>query len=64
MVGVMIWASGARPFRSTRGYKIKMDFPTACGIGPGTPVRIRGVRVGTAISGTNVAASELLSLPP
>jgi len=50
IAGTTIWASGARVFKGSKRYQVVMDFPNACGIAVGTPVRIRGVRVGTAVA--------------
>jgi len=50
IVGMLVWASGARVFKSGRSYQAIIEFPRACGITVGTPVRIRGVRVGQAVA--------------
>ena len=42
---------GGVAFASGRSYQAIIEFPRACGITVGTPVRIRGVRVGQAVAG-------------
>lgn len=53
-IGVTItlvsWARGGSLFSKNRGYNCILEFPSACGIMTGTPVRIRGVPVGSAIN--------------
>jgi hypothetical protein len=44
------WARGGQLFKSRRGYQAVLEFPLACGIATGTPVRIRGVPVGSVLS--------------
>eukprot|EP01025_Chloroclados_australasicus_P034030 TRINITY_DN3484_c1_g1_i1.p2 TRINITY_DN3484_c1_g1~~TRINITY_DN3484_c1_g1_i1.p2 ORF type:complete len:390 (+),score=24.42 TRINITY_DN3484_c1_g1_i1:46-1170(+) len=46
---LIAWARGAN-LRTTRGYQIIVQFPNACGISVGTPVRIRQVQVGNVLS--------------
>ncbi|KAK9861465.1 hypothetical protein WJX84_012121 [Apatococcus fuscideae] len=41
------WARGGQLFGKGGGYQAIMEFPLACGIAAGTPVRIRGVAVGS-----------------
>eukprot|EP01023_Acetabularia_acetabulum_P024614 TRINITY_DN23720_c2_g1_i1.p1 TRINITY_DN23720_c2_g1~~TRINITY_DN23720_c2_g1_i1.p1 ORF type:complete len:411 (-),score=47.85 TRINITY_DN23720_c2_g1_i1:959-2149(-) len=43
------WARGAN-LRTSRGYQLIIQFPNACGISVGTPVRIRQVQVGSVLS--------------
>eukprot|EP01024_Parvocaulis_polyphysoides_P052263 TRINITY_DN5155_c0_g2_i5.p1 TRINITY_DN5155_c0_g2~~TRINITY_DN5155_c0_g2_i5.p1 ORF type:complete len:377 (-),score=49.12 TRINITY_DN5155_c0_g2_i5:256-1386(-) len=45
---VISWARGAN-LRTSRGYQIIIQFPNACGIGVGTPVRVRQVQVGSVL---------------
>ena len=40
------WARGGQLGRRGQGYQAILEFPQACGISVGTPVRIRGVPVG------------------
>jgi len=40
------WARGGQLGRRGQGYQAILEFPVACGISVGTPVRIRGVPVG------------------
>ncbi|CAG9462530.1 unnamed protein product [Pedinophyceae sp. YPF-701] len=47
---VIAWATGARLNSGDRGYQAVFEFPLACGITVGTPVRIRGVQVGQVLS--------------
>lgn len=44
-VALIAWVRG-NALRSGRPYTATFEFPTACGITVGTPVRIRGVQVG------------------
>ncbi|KAK9865881.1 hypothetical protein WJX84_007182, partial [Apatococcus fuscideae] len=41
------WARGGQLFGKGGGYQAVLEFPLACGIAAGTPVRIRGVAVGS-----------------
>mmetsp|Transcript_15027 Transcript_15027/g.45378 ORF Transcript_15027/g.45378 Transcript_15027/m.45378 type:complete len:407 (-) Transcript_15027:771-1991(-) len=47
---LITWSRGGSLFRRDRGYNVILEFPSACGIMTGTPVRIRGVPVGSAIN--------------
>lgn len=44
------WAKGTGFGRKGSSYQAVIEFPQACGVSVGTPVRIRGVQVGNAIS--------------
>ncbi|KAK9829546.1 hypothetical protein WJX72_006404 [[Myrmecia] bisecta] len=44
------WARGGQLGRKGGGYQAVLEFPLACGISTGTPVRIRGVPVGSVLS--------------
>lgn len=44
------WARGGQLGRRGQGYQAILEFPVACGISVGTPVRIRGVPVGSVLS--------------
>lgn len=44
------WARGGQLGRRGQGYQAIFEFPVACGISVGTPVRIRGVPVGGVLS--------------
>lgn len=44
------WARGGQLGRRGQGYQAIFEFPQACGISVGTPVRIRGVPVGGVLS--------------
>ncbi|CAK0785439.1 hypothetical protein CVIRNUC_008648 [Coccomyxa viridis] len=44
------WARGGQLGRRGKGYQCVLEFPLACGIGVGTPVRIRGVPVGSVLT--------------
>lgn len=44
------WARGGQLGRRGQGYQAILEFPVACGITVGTPVRIRGVPVGGVLS--------------
>ena len=44
------WARGGQLGRRGQGYQAILEFPVACGISVGTPVRIRGVPVGGVLS--------------
>ena len=44
------WARGGQLGRRGQGYQAILEFPEACGISVGTPVRIRGVPVGGVLS--------------
>eukprot|EP00891_Asterochloris_glomerata_P002185 jgi/Astpho2/2185/Aster-03176 len=46
-LALVSWARGGQLFRRGKGYNATLEFPLACGISAGTPVRIRGVQVGT-----------------
>jgi len=46
---LITWARGGRLGRGGRPYRCVLRFPLACGIGVGTPVRIRGVPVGSVV---------------
>ena len=48
---LITWARGGRLGRGGRPYRCVLRFPLACGIGVGTPVRIRGVPVGAGVGG-------------
>jgi len=50
-VGLAAWARGAA-LRTGRPYTITLEFPLACGITVGTPVRVRGVQVGAVVAVT------------
>ena len=43
------WARGGQLGRRGQGYQAILEFPVACGISVGTPVRIRGVPVGSVL---------------
>lgn len=47
---LVTWARGGKLGRRGRPYQCVIEFPLACGIGVGTPVRIRGVPVGSVLS--------------
>ena len=47
---VMTWVSAATTAARRHTYQMKMSFPRAMGITVGTPVRIRGVQVGSVLS--------------
>ena len=50
MLGLVIgWIRGL-DFQRTRSYQAIFEFPLACGIQVGTPVRVRGVGVGSVLS--------------
>ena len=50
MLGVVLgWIRGLN-FQRTRSYQAIFEFPLACGIQVGTPVRVRGVGVGSVLS--------------
>lgn len=44
------WARGGQLGRRGQGYQAILEFPVACGITVGTPVRVRGVPVGGVLS--------------
>ena len=44
------WARGGQLGRRGQGYQAVLEFPMACGISVGTPVRIRGVPVGGVLN--------------
>ncbi|CAL8471566.1 g11108 [Coccomyxa elongata] len=44
------WARGGQLGRRGKGYQCVLEFPLACGITVGTPVRIRGVPIGSVLS--------------
>ncbi len=44
------WARGGQLGRRGQGYQAILEFPVACGISVGTPVRIRGVPVGGVLN--------------
>ena len=44
------WARGGQLGRRGQGYQAIFEFPVACGISVGTPVRIRGVPVGGVLN--------------
>ncbi|GMH33152.1 hypothetical protein BSKO_00986 [Bryopsis sp. KO-2023] len=46
---LLSWAKGSQ-LRKGKPYQATFEFPQACGIATGTPVRIRGVAVGSALS--------------
>lgn len=50
--GLMLvsWARSGQLGRRGQGYQAILEFPVACGISVGTPVRIRGVPVGGVLS--------------
>eukprot|EP00878_Enallax_costatus_P002541 GHUV01002723.1.p1 GENE.GHUV01002723.1~~GHUV01002723.1.p1 ORF type:complete len:393 (+),score=111.51 GHUV01002723.1:299-1477(+) len=48
-LGLFIWAKGTA-LRKGRPYQATIEFPLACGITVGTPVRIRGVAVGSVMN--------------
>jgi ABC-type transporter Mla subunit MlaD len=50
MLGVVIGWIRDLNFQRTRSYQAIFEFPLACGIQVGTPVRIRGVTVGSVLS--------------
>jgi len=47
---LITWARGGKLGRRGRPYQCVIEFPLACGISVGTPVRIRGVPVGSVLS--------------
>ena len=47
---LIAWARGGQLGRRGQGYQAVLEFPVACGITVGTPVRIRGVPVGGVLS--------------
>ncbi|KAA6424956.1 MAG: ATP-binding cassette superfamily [Trebouxia sp. A1-2] len=47
---LITWARGGQLGRRGKGYQAVLEFPLACGISTGTPVRIRGVPVGSVLS--------------
>ncbi|KAL3152198.1 hypothetical protein ABBQ32_001285 [Trebouxia sp. C0010 RCD-2024] len=47
---LITWARGGQLGRRGKGYQAVLEFPVACGISTGTPVRIRGVPVGSVLS--------------
>ncbi|KAI3432325.1 hypothetical protein D9Q98_003884 [Chlorella vulgaris] len=47
---LVAWARGGQLGRRGQGYQAILEFPLACGITVGTPVRIRGVPVGGVLS--------------
>jgi hypothetical protein len=47
---LIAWARGGQLGRRGQGYQAILEFPVACGITVGTPVRIRGVPVGGVLS--------------
>jgi hypothetical protein len=50
MLGLVIgWIRGLN-FQRTRSYQAIFEFPLACGIQVGTPVRVRGVGIGSVLS--------------
>lgn len=46
---LITWARGGQLGRRGQGYQAILEFPVACGISVGTPVRIRGVPVGAVL---------------
>jgi len=44
------WVKGVSLRNRTQAYQAVLEFPVACGITVGTPVRVRGVRVGNVLS--------------
>lgn len=44
------WARGGQLGRRGQGYQAILEFPVACGISVGTPVRIRGVPIGGVLN--------------
>jgi len=44
------WVKGLSLRNRTQAYQAVLEFPVACGITIGTPVRVRGVRVGNVLS--------------
>ena len=50
LYGLLSWIKGSLWGKSFTGYQAVMQFPYACGITVGTPVRIRGVPVGTVMN--------------
>lgn len=49
LVALLAWAKGTA-LRKGRPYQATLEFPLACGITVGTPVRIRGVAVGSVLT--------------
>lgn len=47
---LIAWAKGGQLGRRGQGYQAILEFPVACGITVGTPVRIRGVQVGGVLA--------------
>lgn len=47
---LIAWARGGQLGRRGQGYQAILEFPDACGITVGTPVRIRGVQVGGVLA--------------
>jgi ABC-type transporter Mla subunit MlaD len=47
---LLSWARGGQLGGKSRGYQAILEFPVACGITVGTPVRIRGVIVGQVLA--------------
>jgi ABC-type transporter Mla subunit MlaD len=47
---LLSWARGGSLGRRGQGYQATLEFPVACGISVGTPVRIRGVPVGSVLT--------------
>lgn len=47
--GLAAWVSGAS-FNKGRGYQCTVQFPEACSITVGTPVRLRGIQVGSVLN--------------
>ncbi|KDD73686.1 hypothetical protein H632_c1927p0, partial [Helicosporidium sp. ATCC 50920] len=43
------WARGGQLGRRGRGYQAILELPLACGVSVGTPVRLRGVPVGSVL---------------
>lgn len=48
-VALLLWVKGTA-LRTGRPYQATIEFPMACGITVGTPVRIRGVAVGSVLN--------------